>query len=154
MKISNNYLSFLILLFCNVIYLYIGGLSTRPGVQSEWYQTLSQAPWTPPGFVFGLAWSIIAITFAVFGAKTWQDPELMYVYFISWMPNISWNIIFFEYHQIHFALATIVVLSGMIGSMIYTSRKKYNWTTTVWLIPYFTWLIVATSLNLWISIKN
>ena len=44
----------------------IGQVWTGDGVTSNWYTSLNQAPWTPPGWVFGLAWTTIAITFSIY----------------------------------------------------------------------------------------
>ena len=37
----------------------IGGLFTGGGVSSEWYASLNKAPWTPPGWVFGIYRQVI-----------------------------------------------------------------------------------------------
>jgi len=42
-------------LLINFAALALGGLATSDGVVSLWYQNLNQAPWTPPGWVFGAA---------------------------------------------------------------------------------------------------
>ena len=43
----------------NFVGLAIGGLATGPGVSSDWYAGLDKAPWTPPGWVFGAAWTAV-----------------------------------------------------------------------------------------------
>ena len=55
-------------LVLNFTALAIGGLFTGNGVSSMWYQDLNKAPWTPPGWVFGVAWTFIMIFFAVYMA--------------------------------------------------------------------------------------
>ena len=55
-----------ILLILNFTALAFGGLFTSEGVPSEWYLSLLKAPWTPPGWVFGFAWSIIMISYAFY----------------------------------------------------------------------------------------
>ena len=55
-------------LFLNFVGLAIGSSFTGNGVSSVWYQNLVKAPWTPPGWVFGAAWSSIMIFFAIFMA--------------------------------------------------------------------------------------
>jgi len=37
----------------------VGGFFTGKGVPSYWYSDLIKAPWTPPGWVFGFAWTTI-----------------------------------------------------------------------------------------------
>ena len=58
------FLTLIVFLTLNFGGLVIGQVWTGSGVTSEWYTTINQAPWTPPGFVFGLAWTTIAITFS------------------------------------------------------------------------------------------
>ncbi|MBO3099306.1 tryptophan-rich sensory protein [Gelidibacter sp. DF109] len=49
---------FLILNFASVgLGRFIGG----EGPKSEWYVGMNTAPWTPPGFVIGLSWTLILI---------------------------------------------------------------------------------------------
>lgn len=57
---------FLVFLVLNFTALGIGGFATGPGVASSWYQNLNQAPWTPPGWVFGVAWTTIMVCFTFY----------------------------------------------------------------------------------------
>ena len=36
------------------------------GPQTEWYLNLNKAHWTPPGWVFGAAWTTIMICFSIY----------------------------------------------------------------------------------------
>ena len=58
-----------IFLVINFAALGLGGLFTRSGVPSEWYQDLDKAPWAPPGWVFGAAWTLIMLCFSVYRAQ-------------------------------------------------------------------------------------
>ena len=58
-------LTLIVFLTINFGGLAIGQVWTGDGVSSDWYTSLNQAPWTPPGWVFGLAWTTIAITFSL-----------------------------------------------------------------------------------------
>ena len=50
-----NIKTFVLFFVLNFAALALGGLFTGSGVTSDWYTKANQAPWTPPGFVFGLA---------------------------------------------------------------------------------------------------
>ena len=65
---NNKYIRFLIFLLVNFLALGLGTLLMNNGPQSEWYQTLNKAPWTPEGWVFGVAWTSIMVLFAVYMA--------------------------------------------------------------------------------------
>ncbi len=62
----------LIFLVINFAALGIGGFFTGPGVSSDWYTNLNQAPWTPPGWFFGAAWTTIMICFSFFMAFLYE----------------------------------------------------------------------------------
>ena len=47
----------LIFLLFNFIALGLGSWMMADGPNSIWYEELSKAPWTPPGWMFGTAWS-------------------------------------------------------------------------------------------------
>ena len=58
---------FVLFLVLNFGALAIGGiLMGASPIENNWYQGLNQAPWTPPGFVFGIAWTIIMFCFSIY----------------------------------------------------------------------------------------
>ena len=146
----------IIFLLINFAGLFIGGLFTGEGVPSDWYQNLNKAPWTPPGWVFGFAWTIIMICFSLFLSVLWKkiaSIQFTTLYSILFLLNVSWNPLFFYFRWIFIALIAIAFLTYLIG---YTANKYkgemryYN----LLLLPYFIWLIIATSLNAYIVIYN
>ena len=65
----------IIFLLINFGALAIGGLFTGKGVPSDWYLGLDKAPWTPPGWMFGFAWTAIMICFSIYMAYLWPVVE-------------------------------------------------------------------------------
>lgn len=133
----------------NALALYLGGRFTGPGVQSAWYQGLDQAPWTPPGWVFGLAWTLVMVGLTVFMARAVRTRELLAVFALQWALNIAWNPVFFAWRAPWAALVVIVALAGTVIGLARMERRR-----TIWLAPYLIWLAVATSLNAWIAAFN
>lgn len=135
----------------------IGGLSTGSGVSSEWYQGLNKAPWTPPGWVFGAAWTLIMVAFSVAMAKAtifYGDKNLWLLYGSSWLLNVAWNPIFFSLQKTGIGLMVIMgLLVLIITIMLWMHRHDIGWQK--WLLaPYILWLIIATSLNAYVVINN
>jgi benzodiazapine receptor len=58
MKLLKISIFFLVL---NFSALAIGSWLMNNGPITNWYMNLNQAPWTPPGWVFGIAWTTIMI---------------------------------------------------------------------------------------------
>jgi len=133
----------------------LGSLWTDSGVNSDWYTNIIKAPWTPPGFVFGLAWTTIMIFFSVFMANLYErrDSKYTQLLFISWIFNISWNPLFFTLNWVWLSSVVILLLTILLGYLIHQSRKEYKWMWLL-LVPYFLWLNIATSLNLFVAIMN
>lgn len=150
-------LRFILLLFLNFIALALGGLFTADGVSSEWYQTLDKAPWTPPGWVFGAAWTFLMCCFAVYMSIRWtkeQDKKkTLMLYSIQWVLNVSWNPIFFYFHQNLLGLVDITLLLLTVIFMGITTLRTMRYQS-LWIFPYVIWLMIATSLNGYILFFN
>lgn len=147
----------IIFLALNFGALAIGGLFTGEGVPSEWYINLNKAPWTPPGWVFGAAWTTIMVCFSVYMAYAWKKVGkqnfLIILYAIQWVLNVSWNPVFFYFHQVRFGLIIITALTVLIGHFLYQYRASMK-LKSILLLPYFVWLLIATSLNGYIYFYN
>ncbi|MFC6269704.1 TspO/MBR family protein [Frigoriflavimonas asaccharolytica] len=135
----------------------LGGLLAGKGATSIWYASLSKAPWTPPGWVFGVTWVLIMVCFSFYLAYLWPLTEnkstLIGLLIIQYALNIAWNPAFFRYHNIAIGLIIILMLTLLVGyiQLLYWSNLK---TKSLLLLPYFIWLIIATSLNAYAFIKN
>lgn len=144
-------------LFLNFGALAVGGLFTSTGVSSNWYASLDKAPWTPPGWMFGLAWTIIMTTFAFYMAYVWKQADskkkLIVLYLFQLVLNVFWSPLFFHFHHVGFALLTIGTLTFLIGFFFcyYWGYLRYK---SLLILPYLIWLIIATSLNGYIFLQN
>ncbi|MEO0367198.1 MAG: TspO/MBR family protein [Pseudomonadota bacterium] len=131
----------------------IGGLF-QPG---EWYQTLQRAPWNPPGYVFGIAWSILYCMIALSGwiiLKS-QHASLISLWSAQLIINASWSWIFFGQKWVLIGMLVIALLIIMVGVLIIQCRRQVDlkWAGDL-LIPYWLWLCLALSLNAYIWIYN
>lgn len=134
----------------------IGSWLMDNGPMSDWYVDLNQAPWTPPGWVFGVAWTTIMICFSIYLGKIFiQDytTKKLFIFIIQFILNVSWNFIFFNQHLVTLALITIVLLTSLLFIYFFKlSNKVGNYKYL--LLPYTIWLCIATSLNLYVLIHN
>lgn len=150
------WLIFILFLITNFAALALGAYFQGEGPSSIWYQNLNIAPWTPPGWVFGAAWTTIMVCFSFYMATLVKHENLNLVvtlFVIQFILNVSWTPVFFNYHEIGFALILICALLVLVGffTFYYFSFLK---VTTLFILPYFIWLCIATSLNVWALIKN
>ena len=107
-------LRFILFLIINFSALYLGLLFQEKVETSEWYYNLIRAPWEPPGWVFGAAWTTIMICLAFYMSISWNyvyKKKLILLYIAQLILNISWSPIFFNLHNIFLGLITILSLT-------------------------------------------
>ncbi|MGB0882404.1 MAG: TspO/MBR family protein [Vicingaceae bacterium] len=147
----------IIFLAINFGALALGSFFTSSEVTSQWYLNLNKAPWSPPGWVFGAAWTTIMICFGLYMAYLWPNFEnktlILSLYVLQLILNIGWNPTFFYYHNIQLGLVVICLLTVLIGFMLFRYFPILKFKTLL-IIPYFLWLLIATSLNAYILFKN
>ena len=147
----------LIFVLINFLGLLFGAIYTRIGASSIWYQELNKAPWTPPGYLFGLFWLFIMICFGFYMSKLYTDSkskkEIFILFIVQWFLNFIWNPIFFYFRNIEIGLILILCLTSIIFFFLYRYYKLIKlWS--IFILPYFLWLLIASSLNLYIYLFN
>jgi benzodiazapine receptor len=146
-----------IFLFLNFVALAIGGTLMGDGASSDWYLQLNKAPWTPPGWSFGVAWTVIMIGFAIYMSYAFEavsnKPALLILFGIQWILNTSWSPLFFRYHQSMSGLLIISLLTFLVAYLLFANLPRLK-AKTLFILPYFVWLLIATSLNAYIVIRN
>ena len=126
------------------------------GPQTNWYKNLNQAPWTPSGWVFGAAWTLIMVCFSIYMAylyKMLSSVKVLILFSIQFFLNVIWNYVFFNKHLVGFGLIIILLLTLIVALFLITFRKKLKFKTAL-IIPYLLWLFIATSLNAYIFFNN
>ena len=152
-------LKLILFLIINFAALGIGGLLIGNPGANEWYQNVNRAPWTPPGWVFGAAWTTIMFCFSIFMYQavskfSFEQLKPFYILFaVQWLLNVIWNPVFFRYHQVLGGLIIIIALTLLVGWFTYWGFKNIG-LAGLWMLPYFVWLLIATSLNAFIYFKN
>lgn len=153
MKFIKQFLLFLVLNFGSLA---IGVLLMGNGPTSEWYTSMNQAPWTPPNWLFGAAWTFIMLCFSFYMTVLYlKQPttKVITLFIIQFVLNVAWNYVFFNQHMIAFGLITIIALTFIITVFLVTYFKLLKGYTSL-ILPYFIWIWIATSLNLYILINN
>jgi tryptophan-rich sensory protein len=115
----------------------------------EWYAALNKPSWTPPNWVFPVAWTILYAMIAVAGWQVWKagkwTPALA-IWVIGLALNALWSYLMFGRHDIALALVDISALWLAIVAFVVTARpldKKASYL----FIPYLAWVSFAAALN-------
>jgi len=125
---------------------------------SLWYDSLIKPPFAPPDWIFAPAWTIlylmILFAFCFYFLKQAENKKSGYVFFaVQMFLNLIWSPIFFHHKSIIFAFIVIILLDIFV---FLTIKKFYEVSkiSAILLIPYFTWVIYATYLNIGYLILN
>ena len=153
-----NKLSYFILfLIINFGGLALGSWLMNNGPETEWYITLNKAPWTPPGWVFGVAWTSIMLCFSWYLAELFSERNSKFVwsvYGFQILLNVGWNWVFFNQHFTILGVLVITLLTLVILYFFITFRNDRLKYAKYLLLPYLIWLCIATSLIAYIVFNN
>lgn len=150
------YKGLLLFLLINFSALAIGSWLMNDGPQTEWYTNLNQAPWSPPGWVFGIAWSTIMVLFSVymtFLIQVNRSQKVIVLFSIQFVLNVIWNYLFFNQHLITLGLLNILLLTVFMFYFLIAFKHSLK-NKRFFVLPYCIWLVLASSLNLYIALYN
>jgi tryptophan-rich sensory protein len=144
-----------IFLIINFSALAIGSWLMANGPQTDWYIQLNKAPWTPPGWVFGAAWTTIMVCFSIYMGYLYQETsnKIIALFTVQFVLNVIWNYIFFNQHMVGLGLVIIMLLTAVVTIFLFDYKTILK-TKSLLILPYFIWLCIATSLNMYILIHN
>lgn len=147
-----------------------GSLSTFQNVDG-WYADADKAAWNPPNAVFGPVWSILYPLMAVAAWLVWRrrragTPEItdhatraLAFYVIQLVLNALWTPFFFGLYPfvgapaLWIALVIIVLLDlAVLATML--AFWEVSRVAAVLLIPYWAWVLFATTLNWALAAQN
>lgn len=140
-----------------VIPIALGGLVGLIISQFMDYNTLQKPPLSPPGFIFGIVWSILyllmGIAYGILVYKGKSDAEVSKIYLTQLIVNLIWPILFFVFKLRLFSSIWIIILLILVISMVikfYKKDKIIGYSQ----IPYLLWIMFATYLNIGVYILN
>lgn len=122
------------------------GILFKPG---QWYESLVKPGFTPPKWVFPIAWSTIYLLLAWAGYRLTLIPGSQAVLAL-WAAQIAlntlWTPVFFGAHHL-FAAMVILTLLWLVVVAMMVMALQLDVITGLILFPYVAWLCVAAALN-------
>jgi tryptophan-rich sensory protein len=152
MKLSNT-IKFLISIIVPVGIGAVSGLFTSSNVKT-WFVTVAKPSFNPPSWIFAPVWTTLyfMMGFALF--LIWKNETVqksvkqkaILLFAIQMILNFLWSFIFFQQHEIGWALVDIILLWIFILLTIFSFAPISK--TAAWLlVPYISWVSFATILN-------
>lgn len=123
------------------------GILFAPG---PWYEGLRKPGFTPPNWVFPVAWTTLYVLIAWAGARLSALPGaglVMALWAAQIALNTLWTPVFFGAHRMGLGLAVIAVLWLVVACLMVAAFRLDIWAG-VMLLPYLVWLTLAAALNL------
>jgi translocator protein len=149
-------------LFLVPVIILLGVLSAEvsgSGSDSTWFRALKMPALYPPGWLFGVVWTILyammgfalAIIAAAKGARGRGVAVLAFVFQLTL--NLAWSPMFFGAKQLSGALLLIVVLDLAVILTIWLFARVRR-SAALLLLPYLAWILFATWLTFEIRQAN
>jgi len=137
----------------------LSGQLSGSGENSAWFSALELPAIYPPGWIFGVAWTILyallGLSLAVIdeaaGARGRGVAVLAFI--VQLVINLAWSPMFFGSHQITGALILILLLDvAVLVTVVLFWRVRRS--AAVLLLPYLAWILFATVLTYQIRQAN
>ena len=136
----------------------LSGFVSRTGMVR--YEALAQKPpLTPPGWVFGIVWTVLYGLMGFSAGRIFASPESrdrsrsLNLFIAQLVVNFFWSPIYFNTGAYGFALIWLVLLWVLVVLMI-RQFDRVNRTAALLQIPYLLWLSFAAYLNWSVWLQN
>ena len=122
----------------------------------EWYKSLDKPNWTPPDWVFPIAWTIFYFALAFAGTRVASLPDNKYA-LAFWSLHIAlntlWTPVFFGSRNLKAGMVIILLMWLATAGMIFHCFVIDHIAGLV-LIPYLLRVTIASLLNLSLLRRN
>ncbi len=122
------------------------GAMFEPGA---WYRSLAKPRWTPPDWLFPVAWFTLYICMSLAAMRIAQTPEAglpLAFWALQIALNTLWTPIFFGLKRMGAALVVIVALWLSVAATM-VSFWQIDLIAGLLFIPYILWVTTAGALN-------
>lgn len=143
----------------------LGTLATIQNVKG-WYADADKASWNPPNEVFGPVWTVLYILMSGAAWLVWRrrgahagTRSALTAYVVQLVLNAVWTPVFFGLYPLTGApalwIALVIILA--LDVMVLITMLRF-WAVrrlaAVLLIPYWAWVLYATTLNAALAVLN
>lgn len=122
----------------------------------EWYRALDKPRWTPPNWVFPVAWTYLYVALAVAGARVapLEGAEYAMAFWALQIAlNTLWTPVFFGLQRMRAGLVVLGCLwVAVLGLLVCIWPLD---TIAFWVLsPYILWVSIAGALNASVVMRN
>jgi tryptophan-rich sensory protein len=142
----------------------LGSVATISQVDG-WYAEAEKVAWSPPNAIFGPVWTVLYALMAVAAWLVWREKErapgevrrALTLYIIQLVLNAIWTPVFFGLYPFLgvsalWIAAVIIVAIDVAVLLTMVAFWRVRRVAAVLLIPYWAWVLFATTLNLGLAV--
>jgi tryptophan-rich sensory protein len=142
----------------------LGSIATLQNV-AGWYADADKALWNPPPVVFGPVWTVLYTLMSVAAWLVWRQPvsperrRALGMYVAQLVLNAVWTPVFFGLYPVIGAPAlwiALVIILALDVAVLLTMLRFWpvRRLAAVLLVPYWAWVLYATTLNAAVALLN
>ncbi|MBM2575601.1 tryptophan-rich sensory protein [Jannaschia sp. Os4] len=122
----------------------------------EWYRRLDKPAWTPPDWLFPIAWTLLYLALAVAAARVARLPDAHYAlafWAVQIALNTLWTPVFFGLRRMGAGLVVIGLLWLAVAGLLWALWPLD--ALSFWIVaPYLVWVSYAAALNASLRARN
>ena len=126
------------------------GAMFSPG---EWYRGLRKPGWTPPDWLFPVAWTTLYIFMSLAGERVARQAgadaavgAALALYAVQIGLNTLWTPVFFGLKRMRAGMVVLALLWLAVAATL-IAFWRVDWVAGLLFLPYLAWVSVAAALN-------
>lgn len=126
------------------------GAMFSPG---EWYRSLAKPAWTPPDWLFPVAWTTLYLFMALAGERVARQAGTdagvgvaLALFALQIGLNTLWTPVFFGLRRMRAGMVVLAFLWLAVAATL-IAFWRVDWAAGLLFLPYLAWVTVAGALN-------
>ena len=138
---------------------FLSGWLSNSGYGNPWFDALAKPDFMPPGWLFGVVWTILyillglALAVLLHARGAQRRGRAIGLFLVQLLLNYVWSPVFFAWHRIDWALTLIgamIVLTLALILLLWPIRRS----AALLMLPYLAWIAFAAALTFSIGQLN
>jgi tryptophan-rich sensory protein len=135
-----------------IVAIYVIGSGLWVNTGDNWYRTLNQPAWQPPGYIFGIIWPynfiVLGIAAVTIAQRATTTTTLIYLSFfaLSVACALIWAYQFYRPHNLEFAVIALFGTALLTLPMVVIAFRT-SIPIGFALLPYQLWVATAATLS-------
>jgi tryptophan-rich sensory protein len=137
----------------------ISGRIANSGYGNPWFDALQKPDLMPPGWVFGVTWTILyillglALAMILHARGARGRPLAVGLFAVQLVMNYAWSPLFFAAHQVQaaFVLIVLMIIVSALAALLFARIRR---AAGLLMLPYLAWLFFAAYLTWQVCLLN